>query len=152
VTVSPGARAEALRMLIASGRRVRLAVRGASMLPSLREPMVVTVGPAPQVRIGDILVFAAGPIVVVHRAVGRLPHAVLTSGDAQPDVVEHVAPCDVIGRVEAVWSTDGPGARRVDGLAHRVRGVLYALLRRARVRRRRRAAARLLAAGPERTS
>jgi hypothetical protein len=87
-----------------------------------------------------VLVFRAGEAYVAHRVVGYAGPICLTSGDAQPEVVERVAPADVLGLVAAVWSDGSPQAVRVDRAFHRWRGLLYARLRTARLAARRLAA------------
>jgi hypothetical protein len=126
------------RVAVEHGRLVRLAIRGRSMLPLLREPMTIEVralrGAA---RTGDVLVFRAGDVYVAHRVIGRAGEVYFTCGDAQPDVVERVEPAELLGRVEAVWSDASPGAVRVDSAFHRLRGLLYAHVRTARLLARR---------------
>ena len=122
------------RVAVERGRVAHLALRGRSMLPLLREPMMLEVRALRRpARIGDVLVFRAGDTYVAHRVVGRAGASYLTSGDAQPGVVERVAPADLLGRVEAVWSDPSRDAVRVDSPVHRLRGLLYA---RARIPRR----------------
>jgi hypothetical protein len=126
------------RVVVERGRQARLAIRGGSMLPLLREPMTIGVEalrhPA---RVGDVLVFRAGDVYVAHRVLRRCVGSYVTSGDAVPDVVEHVDSGDVLGRVTAVWSDASPGAPRIDTLFHQLRGALYARARPARLALRR---------------
>ncbi|MEA2666163.1 MAG: hypothetical protein QOI11_3107, partial [Candidatus Eremiobacteraeota bacterium] len=115
--------------------------------PLLREPMTIDVRALRRrPRIGEVLVFRAGDAYVAHRVVGRAGAVCLTSGDAQPEVVERVAPADVLGLVEAVWSDGSPAAVRIDTAFHRWRGLLYARAGTARLAARR-LAARLARAG-----
>jgi len=118
------------RMVVEHGWCARLAVRGGSMRPLLREPMtldVVALDGAP--RLGDVLVFRLGDDYVAHRLVGRRGNAYVTSGDAHPENVEYVNPAEVLGRVRAVWSDATPTAQRVDTDLHRALGFLYARVR-----------------------
>jgi hypothetical protein len=115
------------RLATASGRHVRFAMRGSSMLPLLREPMILEVAPlTPRTRVGDVIVFACGDIQVAHRVIRYDGVRYLTSGDAQPLVIEEVGPADILGRVECVWQNAAASARRVDVGAHRLRGWWYA--------------------------
>jgi hypothetical protein len=101
---------------------LRMSMRGRSMLPALSDRMVLQIGPATNVRIGDILVFAQGDVRVAHRVVGIERGGFRTAGDAQPEVVESVSRDDVLGRVVAIWSDASAAARRVDRTSHRLRG------------------------------
>jgi hypothetical protein len=122
------------RVVIERGRHVKLAIRGVSMLPLLREPMTVDVEALRQpARIGDVLVFRAGDVYVAHRVLRRSGERYVTSGDAYPEIVEHVDTSEVLGRVAAVWSDARPGAVRIDSPFHRLRGLLYARARPARL-------------------
>jgi hypothetical protein len=115
------------RTALTGGRSVRFAMRGGSMLPLLRAPMVLVVAlHEGRARLGDILVFAQGQTQVVHRVVGFAGDRYVTSGDAQPHITEVVAPADVLGRVESVLEHALPTARRVDGLLFCLRGYWYA--------------------------
>lgn len=116
---------------------LRVPIHGRSMLPSIREPMVLQIGKADDARIGDVLVFRLGDTRVAHRIVARDGDAYRTSGDAQPDVVETVRPEMVIGRVVAIWSDASSAAFRVDGPAHRVRAWYLARFHAPRGRMRR---------------
>jgi hypothetical protein len=115
------------RVAIESGRRVRFAIRGRSMSPLVREPMVLEVAPLQgRARIGDILVFAWGDNQVAHRVVGYAAENYVTCGDAQPGATEIVAPSLVVGRVHSIWKNGSAPARRVDGTCRRLCGLLYA--------------------------
>jgi hypothetical protein len=131
------------RVATESGRRVRFAMRGRSMLPLLREPMILDVAPlAGRPSVGDVIVFAWGDVQAAHRVIGYDEGRYVASGDAQPEVREHVGPSAVLGRVESVWENDSPSARRVDTGLHRLRGQWFA---RAHPMRRQAARARALA-------
>lgn len=118
----------AVSLLLACGKRTRLAMRGTSMLPLLREPMVLDVEAAARVRFGDVLVFRGEDRVVAHRVIRRLPGAWITAGDAQ-SWCERVPDSAVLGRVVAVRSNADPGSRRVDTALWRARGRAVALHR-----------------------
>ncbi len=122
------------RVVVERGRQAKLAIRGVSMLPLLGEPMTIDVEalrhPA---RVGDVLVFRAGDTYVAHRVLRRFGERYVTGGDAYPEIVEHVDSADVLGRVSAVWSDARPGAVRIDTAFHRLRGLLYARARPARL-------------------
>jgi hypothetical protein len=115
------------RVATDSGRRVRFAMRGHSMLPLLRDPMILEVAPLTRrSEVGDVIVFAWGEIQVAHRVIGYNEDRYLTSGDAQPLVTEKVAPADVLGQVDSVWEDASASARRVDTRIHRLRGFWFA--------------------------
>jgi hypothetical protein len=105
---------------------LRMALHGRSMLPSIAEPMVLQIGPATRAGVGDVLVFRNGDMNVAHRIVAVEADGFRTAGDAQPHVVESVAPEQIVGRVVAIWSDASATARRVDDRAHRLRGWYYA--------------------------
>ena len=119
-------RAAALSMLLESGARTRFAMRGRSMLPLLREPMVLEVERNAPVRFGDVLVFRGPQKTTAHRVIRRVPGAWITGGDAQA-WCERVADADVLGRVVAVRRDDAPGAPRVDTALWHARGRARAL-------------------------
>ena len=123
------------RVVVESGRRARLALRGESMLPMFHEPMTIDVvalrRPA---RIGDILVFRVGDAYVAHRVIARrMPNGYVTAGDGNSEQVEEVSAADVLGRVDAVWSDASSGADRIDTISRRLRGTLYARARHMRM-------------------
>jgi hypothetical protein len=119
----------AVRMLCERGAHPRLAMRGTSMLPLLREPMVLeltrfTGAPAR----GDVIVFCEGDVFVAHRFIERLSDGtLLLAGDARPGSYDRIAPDRVIGTVQAVWSGPESDARRLDRSSYRVRGRLVAI-------------------------
>ena len=111
----------------------RMAMRGTSMLPLLREPMVLTIAPLRgRAPIGAILVFEGPRQLVAHRVVGYAGDDHVTAGDNTAGVRERVAPAEIIGVVREVWSENGPQARRLDGRLFRARGLAHALFHRLR--------------------
>ena len=115
-------RVELSRSLAESGAPVRLAMRGTSMLPLLHAPHVLEVVPRNTLRIGQVVVFRRDGNHVAHRVVGFEKDMILTSGDAQPHVIERVRREDILGCVQAVWS----GSDRADTFAFRMRGWYFA--------------------------
>ncbi len=91
--------------LLRSGRRVRFRASGASMAPVLRDGDVVTVAPVrpEDVAPGDVLLYAAPRGLTAHRVTGRLPDGAgfRARGDAPGSDEEHVAPDQVLGRLDA---------------------------------------------------
>ena len=121
-------------MLLAAGKPARLAMAGTSMLPLLREPMVLELGAVrDRVRLGDVLVFALDDKLCAHRVVDFRGGAYLTAGDNTPSKLDRVEPERIIGRVVAVYADRSPGARRIDGSWYRLRGGLKARTRALRV-------------------
>lgn len=112
--------------LLCERNALRMAIVGNSMRPSLREPMVLQVGSGGRVRVGDVLIFLNGNSTVAHRVIGTGAAEFRTAGDAQPHVVECVPREAAIGHVVAVWSDASQSAARVDGVRHRLRGWYFA--------------------------
>jgi hypothetical protein len=120
----------ALRLAAASLLRdrgnLRMPIRGRSMAPSIVEPMVLQIGAADRIRIGDVIVFRNGTVHVAHRVIRLHPDSYDTAGDAQPHVVERVS-CDrVLGRVIAIWSDASRDAARVETWIFRARAWYFA--------------------------
>lgn len=125
--ISPQTHAHVLRLAIESAQ-ARLAMKGESMLPDVREGMTLEViDRAP--RRGDILVFRYGSRLLAHRVVGFAGESVVCAGDAQPEYVERVHRRDIVGVVDVI--TDASG-KRIDTALFRIRGLLRARLHRAR--------------------
>lgn len=120
----------AVKMLLGTRSVPRLAMQGTSMLPLLREPMVLELEPivAPPAR-GDILVFEDERKLVAHRVTKVADGMVETCGDARPWSPEYPASASFVGKVKSVLASDAPDARRVDTRAFRARGALYARTR-----------------------
>jgi hypothetical protein len=123
---SPAARHERadtiLRLVAKDG--ARLAMRGTSMLPMLREGMVLRVADG-KPRIGDVVIFRQNDILTAHRVIARTLRGVRTAGDNQPLVVEDVAHDEILAIVDAVYGSDLPDAPRIDTTFFRWRGQLY---------------------------
>lgn len=95
---------EALR----SHGRARLRVQGSSMRPWLRGGEIVEVrraSPA-EVRAGDVVAFARGGGLFVHRVIGKSRREgqtlLITKGDAFPDADSPVREAELLGRVTSV--------------------------------------------------
>jgi len=123
----------AVKMLTGSPTSPRLAMRGTSMLPLLREPMVLQLGPLDtNLRVGDILVFERFGRIVAHRVTALRNGKIQTCGDALPWSPEYPETSRILGKVTAVFENETPGAARVDGRLFLLRGRLNAHLRAAR--------------------
>jgi signal peptidase I len=108
----------------------RLRVRGCSMRPWLRGGEVVEVRsvPAEQVRRGDVVAFARGGGLFVHRVIGK-SHGengtlLITKGDAFPDTDAPVSQEELLGRVTCVERAGG--AVSTDTLLQQALGRLLA--------------------------
>ena len=123
--VSFETRSAAIKM-VAAGTGVRIAMRGTSMLPDLREGMVLEIRSEIAPKTGDIIVFRAGRKLVAHRAVAIESEAITCAGDAQPDSIEYVPRANIVGVVQHVYDAQG---RRVDTPGWRLRGMLRARIR-----------------------
>jgi hypothetical protein len=93
----------AVKLLLGSAGTPRLAMQGSSMLPLMREPMVLELAPVAQrIAVGDVVVFEREEKLVAHR-VTRLRKGVLeTCGDAQPWSPEYPALHALVGKVKAI--------------------------------------------------
>ncbi len=120
----------AVKMLLGTRSVPRLAMQGTSMLPLLREPMVLELEPvvASPAR-GDILVFEDEGKLVAHRVTKVANGIVETCGDARPWSPEYPAFATFVGKVKSVLASDAPEARRVDTGIFHLRGALYARTR-----------------------
>jgi len=116
---------DVLRLLIAGGGRPRLAMRGTSMLPLLREGMILelTAFDRTSARVGDVIVFVQDARLVAHRIIGFGPSDVQTCGDAHPWAPERVVAEAIVGAVAAVYATADPSAARVDDERYRARAA-----------------------------
>lgn len=130
---NPATAIAAVKLLLDSASAPRLAMQGTSMLPLLREPMVLELAPIEgSIAIGDIVVFENDGKLVAHRVTALRNGAVQTCGDARPWSPEYPPAQSYVGKVRTVFENDRPGAARVDTKAFRIRGALYARTRSAR--------------------
>jgi hypothetical protein len=122
---------EIVRLLAAGDARPRLRMQGVSMLPLLREGMVLELRrfERPGARIGDVIVFPQDGNLVAHRIVGFGTRHIRTSGDNRPGTVEEVPADAVLGSVTAVFASEAPQAKRIDGPAFHGRGQAFARTR-----------------------
>lgn len=92
---------------LAEGRRVKMSLRGTSMLPTLREEDVLTLEPMnDEPRVGDVLLFRHGGGHIVHRLVKREGDTCIMQGDNCYGT-EAVTRRDIVARVVAVTRPDG---------------------------------------------
>lgn len=110
--MSDAARRYAAASLLLDKGNLRMPIHGRSMAPSIVDPMVLQIGSARRVRIGDVIVFRRDDVRVAHRVIAFDRHGCTTSGDAQPHVMEYVSHGSVLGRVVAIWSDASAGARQ----------------------------------------
>jgi hypothetical protein len=119
-----------VRLLAGSQAQPRVAMRGTSMTPLLREPMVLTLGPSgASDKVGDILVFERGGELIAHRITRIRDDLVQTCGDAVPWSPEQPGRAAIVGKVVAVLADDADGAPRVDTRMFRLRGLYKARFR-----------------------
>lgn len=117
-----------LALAVQSALPARLAMRGRSMAPFLREGMTLEVGAAGALKRGEIAVFRSGDRIVAHRVVDVREDIVVCAGDAQPDSLEYVSSEDIIGKVTA-YAGDGASSRSLESFALRAYGVALARTR-----------------------
>ena len=117
--------------LLASGQaQPRVAMRGTSMTPLLKEPMVLKLGPSGDTdRVGDILVFERGGELIAHRITKISDDIVQTCGDAVPWSPEEPDRGAIVGKVVAVLADSSDNAVRLDNWPFRLRGVYKARFR-----------------------
>ena len=119
-----------VRLLTGAQSLPRVAMRGTSMSPLLKEPMVLRLGPSSgDDRVGDILVFERGGELIAHRITKIHDDVVQTCGDAVPWSPEEPERAAIVGKVVAVLANDGDNAARVDTWAFRLRGMYKARFR-----------------------
>ncbi|MBP6835433.1 MAG: hypothetical protein KA978_31905, partial [Deltaproteobacteria bacterium] len=108
----------------------RWTVRGSSMWPSIRDgaTVVVTPGGVRSLRAGELVAFARGSTVVVHRVVAVEPVGLRCRGDARSREDGVVAWADVLGRAEVLeqrpLSLRWPRARELRALLRAALGAL----------------------------
>lgn len=125
--ISAQTQARLVRVATKNGSSARIAMRGASMLPSLHEPMVLEIGallsrPKPS----QIVIFDAGSRLVAHRVIAVSSNRVLCCGDASGTPFDDVPISKLLGLVVAIYASGEPGAARVDTLFFKVRGRFFA--------------------------
>lgn len=105
-----------------------IAVRGSSMAPLLRSGMRVLVRPVAfaALRVGDVVLIAAGQIYLCHRVVARDDGHVTTRGDTLAHVEGPFAQQQVVGRVELLQ--DGDRLQPLDTPGLGLYGALHARL------------------------
>lgn len=114
-------------------------LRGDSMIPTLPTACTIEVGPLPdRLRLGSLIVFASGDVLIAHRLVARNRSEWITQGDGRLAPDRSIAPDQVIGLVRAafsgekqIWPADGEWLVAAASVAR------YHLLRPARWGRRR---------------
>jgi hypothetical protein len=106
----------------------RLEMKGSSMLPDVREGMILELVER-EPRLSDIAVFRFAGRLLAHRAVQIERDFITCSGDSQPQFAERVPREDVLGVVAAIYDASG---KRVDRGFFRLRGFVRARLWRVR--------------------
>jgi hypothetical protein len=97
-----------LREGLARDGRARLTLRGDSMAPTLPQSCEIEVAPLPAgVRLGDLLVFAAGDALVAHRLVRCSGAQWITQGDGRLGPDPPLDPSQVLGIVVTAYTLDG---------------------------------------------
>lgn len=92
---------------LAGGQRVKMSLRGISMLPTLREEDVLMLEPlAGEPQVGDVLLFRYGGGHIVHRLVKREDDTYVMQGDNCYGA-EKVGRKDIVARVVEVMRPDG---------------------------------------------
>jgi signal peptidase I len=135
-----------VRAILASGKQIKLHIKGTSMLPLLREKTDTVLLALPQrVRRGDIALYRRDTgDVVLHRVIGQNQQGYIMLGDNQLSAEFGIAPGQIIGvavRIERrgrAFSVRHP-LYRLYGLLIRFKCVRYALRLLQRGRRRWRA-------------
>jgi hypothetical protein len=102
-----------LREALAREGRLRLLLRGTSMLPTLPVECEIEVAPLPErprerLHLGSLVVFPAGDILVAHRLVRRAGGQWVIQGDGRRAPDPPVEPGQVLGVVTAAYE----GGRR----------------------------------------
>ncbi len=121
---------EAVKMLTGSANAPHLLIRGSSMSPLLRSPMVLKLAPsADNNRLGDIVVFERGGQLIAHRITSLRGGVLQTCGDAQPWAPEYPDRSTVVGKVTEVLASESPDAPRIDTQLFWLRGRAKAYFR-----------------------
>jgi hypothetical protein len=122
-TVRDGWVEAAVELMGRAGRNGTVRVQGISMLPTLEPGRILVVDFTPaRLRMGDVLLFRQGGILVVHRFLGHVTSrsagpCLRTRGDGRPDLDPPLRDEDVLGRVIAVER--GGRLRSLDGVTAR---------------------------------
>jgi hypothetical protein len=98
---------ELLREVLARGGTLELPAAGLSMIPSIYPGDRLVLGPLPPTgaEVGDVVAWARGGSVRVHRVVQVDARGVVTRGDALPQPDGVLAPGEILGRLITVRST-----------------------------------------------
>jgi signal peptidase I len=88
-----------VRAILASGKQIKLHIKGASMLPLLREKTDTVLLALPQrVRRGDIALYQRGSgDVVLHRVIGQNAQGFTMRGDSQQNAEYGITPEQIVG-------------------------------------------------------
>ncbi|MCZ7574615.1 MAG: S24/S26 family peptidase [Ardenticatenaceae bacterium] len=93
-----------LREILAREEPFRWRLHGTSMVPTLPPGCEIDIVPLPAVvRLGDVVVFAAGDTLVAHRLVHRSRGHWITQGDARRTPDRPLDPALVVGAVRAAY-------------------------------------------------
>jgi len=117
--------------LLGEGRSVRFRAEGTSMLPTILDGDLITVGPVERdsIRSGDIILFHQHRRPIVHRVTeirrtGDGGYLVVARGDGKAADDAPIEPRQILGRIVAI-------ERRADSRLMRVRRAASVRLRRA---------------------
>jgi signal peptidase I len=99
--------------------------RGGSMVPWLRQGDAVTVVPAARCRVGDVILYSRGEVLVMHRVVGKIGGRIIAKGDAVGRLDPPITPQDIIGL--AVSIKRHGKKRSLDSLGSRLGGLAFSL-------------------------
>ncbi len=110
LSLSGPALRQLLEAVIEHGAPFRFRARGASMSPFIKDGDVITIVPlggrAP--RVGDVVAFARGPHLVVHRVVGQAAAGYMIQGDGLSESKETARLSQIRGRVQSVERNGRP--------------------------------------------
>jgi hypothetical protein len=95
------------------------------MIPFIRAGDTVTIVPAAEGRLGDIVLLFQRDRWVLHRVVAKAAGQIITKGDALGQLDEPVTVQDICGR--AVSLERGGKVRSLDSLASRLLGLAFSL-------------------------
>jgi len=117
---------------LSRGERIRIRVRGRSMLPFIPSGAELVVGPCPagELARGDVAVVRTGAGVLVHRVDSAGADSITTQGDARVRADGPFPVAAVLGRVERValgpfgYATSGVVGRMAAAAAERMRRLL----------------------------